>query len=1125
MSVAKISKLFVIMSMVIPTAYGSIFPDQSSFDISGSFSGWTVSGDVSKVSSPVYGGTGLAVRVNKNGWCNKFFSSTASINSVTVWLYDPSSNRTSSAGENRSVNILLQQNGLATGPYLTILTYNNLRYLACFQSTVCNYITPILENQFVEIKLELLGNVSNQKYIIYYNGNRFDNSGQGYRFNSYCSRIDQVMFSNSNVNSNAGVYSVLDQITVNGSGGPSGLLVWSFEDPLDPEDAWQKFDSAALLRSSGALEVSITTGKTFGIVTTQVNPFDSGAKSILMLDVNCPGQESLTLHWKNAEMASFMGIPIALKDGRSDPSERIDLRTQETWTGTITDVGIGFGTYGTEHLSIESIGFYDNTAGVPFVRAKQIGFKEAINRPGRAVTVSITLQHVSGPAIAASAMTFVSDSNFFASSAPLTIPAINPGEEITVETQVLPVARGESILTCYYNGQKFTKLMRIDESVARIMPGSYAVPQPVPVQTNYNIGTFYFPGWSSEANNWQLYDYLGLEPIIGKYLEGQPEVSDWQIKFAVENGVNFFIFDWYWADGTERLGAALRDGFMRAHYKDMMKFCLLLCNHTPFDGSTDTELTQITNFWINNYLKQPNYLLIQGKPCVLFWSLYDLRMGLGNGTLASASTVASTLNSMRQRCIDAGLAGLYIGVCMQNEESPSSMALFNQCGFDFVTEYAYGDTGQILDQSPYHEYALNHSKKWAGIQQAKAGLDLDDMPTMTVGYDRKAWKGPLGLERFERKSTYFAEALVELKTHLDTYGKTFCILGDWNEYGEGCFLEPTNIFGFSDLEAVRQTFANPGNWPVNIGPSDVGWPYLQPFVKKDVSIINYSFENDAIAPAFSPAYDNDPIAPLWTVQESAASDQVVVFGTETVGALPQWVHNGSNALRFKIISDPMSFRPSVYTSFQNKTAVRWSFWIYVPSNQLVQSSTRAFDFAVKGIKTSDHATEDRASLASLYYVNSGTAQIKIYSPLHGGWQNPITISTDQYHHMEFEARTLPYGNAWFVRINGQLYDNNGDGWSLFNPVDYFTNVEIRGGELAGVQIFIDDYSTSWIPQFWFGDINKDNITDFKDLGLLAAHWLALPCNSDNQWCDNSDCDQDGKVDFLDFALLTQNWLN
>jgi hypothetical protein len=36
-------------------------------------------------------------------------------------------------------------------------------------------------------------------------------------------------------------------------------------------------------------------------------------------------------------------------------------------------------------------------------------------------------------------------------------------------------------------------------------------------------------------------------PVLGSYRDGEPEVSDWHIKWAVERGISFFFFfalDW-----------------------------------------------------------------------------------------------------------------------------------------------------------------------------------------------------------------------------------------------------------------------------------------------------------------------------------------------------------------------------------------------------------------------------------------------------------------------------------------------------------------------------------------------------------------------------------------------------
>lgn len=35
-------------------------------------------------------------------------------------------------------------------------------------------------------------------------------------------------------------------------------------------------------------------------------------------------------------------------------------------------------------------------------------------------------------------------------------------------------------------------------------------------------------------------------PLLGYYAEGHPTVMDRQITWAVEHGISFFVFDWYW---------------------------------------------------------------------------------------------------------------------------------------------------------------------------------------------------------------------------------------------------------------------------------------------------------------------------------------------------------------------------------------------------------------------------------------------------------------------------------------------------------------------------------------------------------------------------------------------------
>ena len=81
-------------------------------------------------------------------------------------------------------------------------------------------------------------------------------------------------------------------------------------------------------------------------------------------------------------------------------------------------------------------------------------------------------------------------------------------------------------------------------------------------------------------SEWRLIaKYPKPRPVLGFYDDSLPEVNDWHIKWAVEAGISFFVFDWYWNAGETRLARTLNVGFLNAKYTDMMKFCIHWCNH------------------------------------------------------------------------------------------------------------------------------------------------------------------------------------------------------------------------------------------------------------------------------------------------------------------------------------------------------------------------------------------------------------------------------------------------------------------------------------------------------------------------------------------------------------------
>ncbi|MCK5804881.1 MAG: glycoside hydrolase family 99-like domain-containing protein, partial [Lentisphaeria bacterium] len=126
----------------------------------------------------------------------------------------------------------------------------------------------------------------------------------------------------------------------------------------------------------------------------------------------------------------------------------------------------------------------------------------------------------------------------------------------------------------------------------QVWEGDYP-PPPRPVKTQVTLGTYIFPGWyrdkgtgdypyrtHDEDRQWRLVAAKPKpRPILGFYDDSLPEVNDWHIKWALEHGISYFAFDWYWNAGEHRLLRTLEQGFLKARYANMMKFCIHWCNH------------------------------------------------------------------------------------------------------------------------------------------------------------------------------------------------------------------------------------------------------------------------------------------------------------------------------------------------------------------------------------------------------------------------------------------------------------------------------------------------------------------------------------------------------------------
>ena len=116
------------------------------------------------------------------------------------------------------------------------------------------------------------------------------------------------------------------------------------------------------------------------------------------------------------------------------------------------------------------------------------------------------------------------------------------------------------------------------------------IPEPCPATSDRIVAAHYYAAWKYGAAEVHegFYDlaeeYPDRTPLMGYYDEDDPEVCDWEIKWAVEHGINCFIYCWYRRDYNAgkpitsadlRCGHGLHEALFNAKYQKHMKFAIM----------------------------------------------------------------------------------------------------------------------------------------------------------------------------------------------------------------------------------------------------------------------------------------------------------------------------------------------------------------------------------------------------------------------------------------------------------------------------------------------------------------------------------------------------------------------
>ncbi|HEY3319432.1 MAG TPA: glycoside hydrolase family 99-like domain-containing protein [Planctomycetota bacterium] len=332
-------------------------------------------------------------------------------------------------------------------------------------------------------------------------------------------------------------------------------------------------------------------------------------------------------------------------------------------------------------------------------------------------------------------------------------------------------------------------------------------PKPCPAKEPYLLGVQSCNLWQ-EGMSYAGWDYVypfrdKRRPYLGWYDEGNPEETDWEIKWQVEHGIGFEMHCWYRPNNA--IGKPIKEGVLdqgiikglfNARYSHLAKFAIMCTDEGACFTNMQDWRENIIPYWIEYFFKDPRYLKIDGKPVLSIYHLGNLQKMFGG-----ADGCRKAIEALREDVAKAGLPGII--VLMENRTADrNSFKAMKSIGVD----YCYAYTWTTPDAAK--QRANNLAQR-----DASAATGFNALPSISMGWDRQAWGvkdgGWTPVDQYKQLAQWAKDEFMP-SLPADSLGRRILMLANWNEFGEGHFLMPSNLAGFGYVDALRDVFTAGG---------------------------------------------------------------------------------------------------------------------------------------------------------------------------------------------------------------------------------------------------------------------------------------------------------------------------
>jgi len=297
---------------------------------------------------------------------------------------------------------------------------------------------------------------------------------------------------------------------------------------------------------------------------------------------------------------------------------------------------------------------------------------------------------------------------------------------------------------------------------------------------------------------------------LGFYDLRLPETREAQAALAADYGVTAFCYWHYWFGGGRRLLERPFDEVVQSGRPDF-PFCLGWANQTwsgIWYGAPERTLIEQTYPGDDDHrahfeamlpaFTDPRYFRVDGRP--LFY-VYDP---------AALPDAQRFLDLWRTWAVDAGLPGIYF-VARTGRGRRSSAADFDAFAFEKVPSRdvrprdVLRRLGRKLGVAPVRSARAFSETMPLGI------VDGRSVPVVMPGWDNTPRSGAQGVVLHPPNPADFEAQVARAVAHVmaPTHdGPRLVLVKAWNEWAEGCYVEPDRRFGRAYLEALQRGVAS-----------------------------------------------------------------------------------------------------------------------------------------------------------------------------------------------------------------------------------------------------------------------------------------------------------------------------